>query len=156
MNSERVIYTTYFDRGYLPRGLTLIGSIRKHGDYSDIWVLCLDEDCFNALLELNLDNVYPISIESFEKNNAEFENIKSTRSRIEYIFSIGPSFIKSVMEKTSHDNDLVIYLDADLYFFADPQLVCRAMKNASIGIIEHKYPKRIKRKLAKYGNYNVG
>jgi hypothetical protein len=156
LTSQRTIYTTYFDSGYLSRGLTLINSIRTHDDFSDIWVLCLDEDCFKFLSELKLGGVFPVSIENFETSSPELQNIKLSRSRIEYIFSIGPSFIWSVMKKSSIHNDLVIYLDADLYFFANPQLVSSDMKEASVGIIEHKYPKGLESRLSKYGKFNVG
>jgi hypothetical protein len=50
----------------------------------------------------------------------------------------------------------VVYLDADLYFFDDPQLVFDAMGDGSVGIIEHRYQPSLARSLAKYGRFNVG
>jgi hypothetical protein len=60
------------------------------------------------------------------------------------------------MNKLATPGAVAIYLDADLYFFNDPQLVISAMGNGSVGIIEHRYPDSVAKKLAKYGRFNVG
>jgi hypothetical protein len=47
------------------------------------------------------------------------------------------------------------YLDADLLFFADPKPIFDEMGDASIALIEHRFPGRLA-DLAKYGRFNVG
>ena len=43
-------YCTYFDKNYLVKGLTLYRSLQRHGGSFTLWVLCLDEATFEAML----------------------------------------------------------------------------------------------------------
>ena len=146
-------YATYFDVNYLPRALSLFQSLRAHGDESDIYALLLD-DSTEAFLAASDLRVETISLRMLEDRYPQLLSVKATRSKMEYIFTLTPWLMKYVAETTQ--NDLVIYLDADLYFFDDPKLVITDMANADVGIIEHKYPKAIQKSLAKYGKFNVG
>jgi hypothetical protein len=53
------------------------------------------------------------------------------------------------------DIDLITYLDADLYFFADPAPIFSELGDNSILIIAHRFPERLRDKEA-HGIYNVG
>jgi hypothetical protein len=59
-------------------------------------------------------------------------------------------------QKNKPTGHLSIYLDADLYFFDDPQRVIREIGDSSIAIIEHNYPWFLETLAKKYGKYNVG
>ncbi len=49
----------------------------------------------------------------------------------------------------------MIYLDADLYFFAPPSKVRAEEGQASVGIVPHRYAPE-QAHLLQYGRYNVG
>jgi hypothetical protein len=51
--------------------------------------------------------------------------------------------------------DLITYLDADLFFFADPAPIYEELADRSIGIIGHRFPPFLQG-LELYGIYNVG
>ncbi len=146
-------YATYFDVNYLPRALSLFQSLRENGDENEIYALLLDDSTEEFLVESDL-RITPISLRMLEKRYPQLLSVKAMRSKMEYIFTLTPWLMKYVSEKSK--NDLVIYLDADLYFFDDPKLVITDMSNADVGIIEHKYPKALQKSLAKYGKFNVG
>ena len=148
-------YCTYFDSGYLSRGLALINSLRSHGDDSPIWIMALDDDAKNYLENARLPGVHVLTVSDLENAVTELAPLKTERSRMEYYFTTTPLLVRWVMEQYA-DPTAVAYLDADLYFFADPRLVFDAMGDGSIGIIEHRYPGRLERRLAKYGRFNVG
>lgn len=150
------VYCTYFDSGYLSRGLALISSLRKQGDDSPIYVLALDVTTSTFLQQQAAHNVFVLSIEELEREEPELLKLKSQRSRMEYYFTCTPLLIRYVMNKQNIPSGLAIYLDGDLFFFDDPQLVINAMADSSVGIIEHRYPDSLANKLAKYGRFNVG
>lgn len=153
--SERVVYCTYFDSGYLSRGLALIHSLREHGDDSSVWVLTLDEAAHDYLVEAALPGVVPITVAELEAAVPELPPLKAERSHMEYYFTMTPLLVRHVMD-AHPEPTLVAYLDADLFFFRDPGEVVAALGEGSVGIIEHRYRARLARRLAKYGRFNVG
>lgn len=146
-------YATYFDSNYLPRALSLFESLRRNGDESEIFALLLDEAA-ETFFASQTTNVRLITLNELETRFPELLKVKPTRSKMEYIFTLTPWLMKFVAEESN--GDLVIYLDSDLYFFNEPQLVVAEMGSSDIGIIEHKYPKFLQKQLNKYGKFNVG
>lgn len=150
-------YCTYFDSGYLSRGLALIDSLRSHGDDSPVWVLALDSATRAYLDSAQIPNVFTLEISDIEAAEPELLPLKSSRSRMEYFFTSTPLLMRWVLNRYSEPSEtIVVYLDSDLYFFDDPDLVLRALGGGSVGIIEHRYPARLERRLSKYGRFNVG
>ncbi len=148
-------YCTYFDSGYLSRGLALIESLRAHGDNSPVWIMALDEPARNYLLDAALLGVNVVSVADLESAWPELAGIRAQRSRMEGYFTTTPLLVRWVMDQYREPTS-VVYLDADLYFFDDPQLVFDAMGDGSVGIIEHRYQPSLAKRLAKYGRFNVG
>jgi hypothetical protein len=149
-------YCTYFDSGYLSRGLALIESLRAHGDDAPVWVLALDDTAKRYLDDAAIPGVTAITIAEIEAAEPSLAPLKSQRSRMEYYFTATPLLMRWVLNKQSSPETVVIYLDADLYFFDDPSLVLDALGDGAVGIIEHRYPPALARSLAKYGRFNVG
>lgn len=150
------VYCTYFDSGYLSRGLALISSLRSHGDFSAVYVLALDSATETFLTEHSPENVFVINISELETAEPALLPLKAQRSRMEYYFTCTPLLIRYVMNKQNIPGGMSIYLDGDLFFFDSPQNVITAMADSSVGIIEHRYPDSVAAKLAKYGRFNVG
>jgi hypothetical protein len=148
-------YCTYFDAGYLSRGLALIDSLRAHGDDGTVWVMALDDIVPQRLAELAIPGVEVITVEALEQTVPGLAGLRSERSRMEYYFTCTPLLVRYVMDQSPRGTS-VAYLDADLWFFGDPGSVFAAMGGGSVGIIEHRYPPRLERRLAKYGRFNVG
>lgn len=148
-------YCTYFDAGYLSRGLALIDSLRAHGDHGTVWVMALDDIVPGLLAELAIPGVEVITVAALEETVPGLAALRDERSRMEYYFTCTPLLVRYVMDQ-SPPGSSVAYLDADLWFFSDPLRVFDAMGEGSVGIIEHRYPARLERRLAKYGTYNVG
>ena len=149
-------YCTYFDSGYLSRGLVLIDSLRQHGDGSPVWVLALDDAAKDYIDAAEMSGVFTLTIADLEAAEPGLLPLKSQRSRMEYFFTSTPLLMRWVASRQDNPSTVVIYLDSDLFFFDDPSLVVESMGNGSVGIIEHKYPARLAKRLAKYGRFNVG
>ncbi|MCX7521042.1 hypothetical protein OSC27_01985 [Microbacterium sp. STN6] len=147
---------TYFDSGYLARGLTLVSSLRDHGDKAPVWVLCLDEAAKRYLDDLDDPSIHTLMAADIEAQEQRLAPLRATRSRMEYYFTCTPLLLKYVRGQLGDPGSVVVYLDADLYFFDDPALSLSELGSGSVGIIEHRYPERLARRLGKYGRFNVG
>jgi hypothetical protein len=149
-----VYFCTYFDRHYLSRALAMYRSLVRHCPRFHLFVLCLDQETFESLANLNLAHITAIRLEHLEQATPQLPLVKVGRSRVEYYYTCGASFIVYLLNCFS-EIDLITYIDADIYFFADPTPLFDELEGFSIGIIDHRYPKRIEN-LKRFGVYNVG
>jgi hypothetical protein len=147
-------FCTYFDHRYLLQGLALYRSLERQSSSFHLWVLCLDAPCFETLSRLNLAHATLLPLTAFESHDPELLKTKRDRSLVEYYFTCTPSLPLYVFARFPQV-DMVTYLDADLYFFADPAPIYKEMASGSIAIIPHRFPKHL-RHLSKHGLYNVG
>jgi hypothetical protein len=147
-------FCTYFDRHYLPRGLVLYQSLKAHCPSFRLWVLCLDQETYRILSRLSLSDLRVINLDDFEKGDEQLLAAKQNRSSIEYYFTCTPSLPLYVL-KTCPEIDMITYLDADLFFFADPAPLYHEIGRHSVAIIEHRFPPHLIGN-KQYGIYNVG
>ena len=147
-------YCTYFDHRYLPRGLAMWQSLKRHQPSAALHVLCLTPACQAILSGLELPDVTLIPLPSFEDVLPALTAVRGRRSLLEYYFTLTP-FLPAFLFDRQPRIDRVTYLDADLFFFSDPQAVFDELGAASIGIIEHRFPEGLL-SLGRYGRFNVG
>jgi hypothetical protein len=147
-------FCTYFDHRFLPRGLALHDSLQRHCSPFVLWVLCLDDLCYDALKRLGLPGVHLISLSEFEQADPALLVAKGNRSLVEYYFTCTPSLPRYVLSVEA-GIDLITYVDADLFFFSDPGPIYDELGSASIGIVSHRFAPALSHK-AVYGKYNVG
>jgi hypothetical protein len=148
------VYCTYFDHNYLSRGLALYHSLARHAPGSRLWVLCLSEACYGALVALDLPDLVPRRLSDFETADPEVAATRPHRSLIEYYFTCSPAWMLFVLNNEP-DAEWVTYLDGDLFFFASPEPIYGELQDAAVAIIPHRYPAKLA-KLKKFGTYNVG
>jgi hypothetical protein len=151
--SKRV-YCTYFDHNYLARGLALYHSLQRHAPASRLWVLCLSEACYSALIALDLPHLVLRRLADFEAADPEVAATRSDRSLIEYYFTCSPAW-KLYVVTNEPDAEWVTYLDSDLFFFASPDPIYDEMKHASFGLIPHHFTRRLAH-MRRFGIFNVG
>jgi len=147
-------FCTYFDHRYLPYGLALHRSLRKHCPDFRLFVLCLDEACEDLLRRLALPGVVTVGMKELERADPELAASRSTRSLVEYYFTCTASLCAHLLAQHS-DIETVTYLDSDLGFFANPQPVFDELGQDSVLIIEHRPPPRLQW-LNAHGRFNVG
>ena len=147
-------YCTYFDSNYLTRGLALYRSLARHAGEFRLHVLALDETTRGLLTAMRLPRVRVIPLADLERHDPDLAAVKNSRSRIEYYFTCTPSLSLHVMEHAA-DAEIVTYLDADLFLFADPEPVYRELDDQAILIVPHRFPPDL-RHFEAAGIYNVG
>jgi hypothetical protein len=73
-------FVTFFDSGYLSRGLALIESMREQGDSSSVLVVCIDEKTYK-LLEPNKDT----TVKGWEGRTAAQKEIEDAIERFKHL-----------------------------------------------------------------------
>jgi hypothetical protein len=150
------LYCTYFDSGYLSRGLAMIASLRASGESSQVLVVAFDDAAFEYLDARKLDlGLIVRKSDDLLAKFPELAKVADKRTYSELFFTSSPFLVKVALEDVD-EGDLVVYLDADLFFFENPQPVFGELADGSIGIITHNYPRNRRRLASKYGTFNVG
>jgi hypothetical protein len=147
-------FCTFFDHRYLDRGLALYHSLQQHCLSFQLWILCMDTVSYHTLLQLQLPDVQLITLEDFERGDTELLQSKQDRTLAEYYFTCTPSWPLFILTHFP-EIDLITYLDADLFFFADPMPIYEEIDDHSIAIIGHRFSTHL-RYLETRGLYNVG
>ncbi len=145
-------YCTIFDSNYLAKGIAMIQSLKKHSPDAFVSVLAMDIECEKVLWEqFNWSiSIYPML--SFEWAT-HLKEIRKTRTPQEFAWTCGSVFTNYVSNLFGLDE--VTYLDADVFFFSDPEVVFDEIGDKSIGITPHRFAKADEARLLPNGKYAV-
>lgn len=156
-----MIFCTTGDSNYLLKGLALLSSLKQHvkEDLILYW-LCIDDQVYDRLQEINDPNVSCYRLSDLEKKDLSLEAAKNIppsnygSQRDNYIWSLTPYFINYLLDKIVPDNELLIYCDNDIFFLKDPKTIVDVIGDKEMGIHTHRFPPT--RKKTDVGTYNVG
>jgi hypothetical protein len=143
-------YTTLFDSYYLNRALAMYQSLVKNCPAFHLYIFAFDEKSEALLKKMNLAYVTVISLTEFE--DERLLAVKNTRGKGEYCWTCTPSTVYYCITRFNLDH--CTYIDADLYFFSNPNVLVDELKGGSVLITEHRYTKRYDQS-AKSGIYCV-
>jgi len=130
-------FCTLFDSNYLLKGVAMLRTLKKHCPDAHVHVLCMDTQTHDILKQLNLSHVTFLSLSDVE--DEELLAVKPTRSMAEYCWTLSPCLPWHVLRNNPNINSIT-YLDADLYFYSPLQPLFDEIGDASIVIIEHRFP----------------
>lgn len=147
-------FCTYFDHNYLPRGLVLYESLKKHSPEARLFILCLSPECRAILDKLALPDVTLYNLEDLEAADKELLAVKSTRKLAEYYFTLSPCWPRFLLQRHP-EVDVLTYVDADAAFFSDPAPAIEEMGEAAVSIVGHRFSEKLKH-LERFGIFNVG
>lgn len=131
-------FCTYFDQRFLLQGLTLHDSLIREHRNPMLWVMCMDEQTYDALVELNLPRLCPLPLSEVE--DARLLAVKPTRTFGEYCWTLTPSLIRYLLDLDA-GIERITYVDADCYFFSDPARILVELDDAGkqVLITPHDY-----------------
>jgi hypothetical protein len=147
---RRLNFCTLFDSYYLNRAIAMYQSLSDHCSHFHLYIFAFDDQADALLRTMNLSNVTVISLKEFEDD--KLLAIKNSRSKGEYCWTCTPSVIHYSINAFNLDH--CTYIDADLLFFEDPQVLVEELGDNSVLITEHRYSKRYMH-LIKSGIYCV-
>lgn len=132
--------------------IALYNSIKENSKSFKIFVLCMDEDTFRILEAAKLENL--ILNRHSEIEDIHLLNLKSIRKTEEYCWTLKPVYLMYVLKH--NDIDRLTYLDADLFFYDDPERIFVASDNCSVLLSEHDSNFDIKYVEDYVGRFNAG
>jgi hypothetical protein len=148
-------YSTLFDKNYLTRGLALWETLQKHTSDFRLHILCLDDFTYTYLHRRKLENVALTPLYALEDHFKELLTCRNNRTVVEYYFTLSPCFPLYLLEKHGQDMSYICSLDADLYFYDDPQVILKNFKNHSILITSHSFSPHLGKGWFTTGVFNV-
>lgn len=148
-----ITFCTLFDSYYLDKGLTLYRSLMHCTENFKLYIFCFDDNSYDILNDLKLEHAIVIHHSQIE--DEELLRLKEERSKAEYCWTCTPVIIEYVLKHFGEPN--CTYIDADLYFFSDPQILFDEIEEtkANIVITEHRFKnnwngRRLCRRSGKY------
>ena len=148
-----ITFCTLFDSFYLDKGLALYRSLGNCSKDFKLYIFCFDDVSYRVLQDLKLQHV--VAVHHTEIEDEELLRLKAERSKAEYCWTCTPVIIEHVLEK--YGEACCTYIDADLYFFSDPQILFDEIEasGANIIITEHRFKdsvsgRRLCRRSGKY------
>ena len=138
------VLCTLYNSLYLDKGLVLYDSLCECAKDFKLYVLCMDDKCYDVLSDLNLEHHIPIRLSEFERDDLALMEAKANRSFGEYCWTCSSSLILYILEK--YNEPICTYIDSDLYFYKDPQILIDEMFCArkSVLITPHRFTKENK------------
>lgn len=132
-----ITFCTLFDSYYLDKGLTLYRSLEHCTENFRLYIFCFDDKSYEVLNDLKLKHAVVIHHSDIE--DEKLLQLKKERSKAEYCWTCTPVIIEYVLKHFQETN--CTYIDADLYFFRNPQVLFDEIKeaNANIVITEHRF-----------------
>lgn len=148
-------FCTLFDSGYLDRGIPLYKSLAECMSDFTLYVYAFDKKAYDILLDLKYEKMVVLFINDIE--DEQMRLVRSERSKAEYCWTCTPIIIEDALNRFSLDN--CTYIDADMYFFADPSCLIQEMKESDCDVLitKHGFPNNREGKIneRKSGKYCV-
>jgi len=128
-------FCTLFDNNYLSRGLAMYESLRSHCEDFNLFILAFNDITYNILTDLSLPNTVIIKLSDFEDDT--LLSIKNQRSIAEYCWTCTPSLLYYCIQ--NYNLPHCTYIDADLYFYSNPNILFDELNNKSVSLSPHWY-----------------
>lgn len=134
------VLCTLYNSLYLDKGLVLYDSLCECSEDFKLYVLCMDEKCYEVLRDMHQKHQIPVRLSDFENGDNELLKAKSNRPMSEYCWTCSSSFIMYVL--CHFKEPICTYIDADMYFYTDPQILIKEMMESgkSVIVIPHRFP----------------
>lgn len=153
------VYCTIMTKSRLYQFLALVLSLNKvrAGDFR-FYVLCVDQEAYQVLTKLKWNN---LKATLDEELGADILALKKERRIHEYCWSLKGLWLETIFQKYPKVKR-VTFMDSDLYFWEDPELIFKAQSDCSVLLSrEEKYSPKwrasfVKRLTRLTGEYNSG
>lgn len=139
---------------YLPRLLQLDSSLKvANGTLRKVY-LSLDNANF-ARLSGNFKADILVNRSELESADSALAESLHDRTLVEQFFTLGPSLLRHFLS-AADTGDWLIYCDSDLFFYAPLDEILAPFEENSVVIVPHRHYMWNRRRLEKFGTFNVG
>ncbi|MDU7948098.1 MULTISPECIES: hypothetical protein [Clostridium] len=126
---QNSVFCMVVSRTRLIQAIACFLSLYKNMDNFKVYILCVDEKCYEFLKEINLDKIVLVTIA--ELNREDLLAIKASRKLNQYCWTLKPGFIKHIFTLDDSINR-VTYIDSDLFFYQNPNVIFENQPDASV------------------------
>lgn len=130
-------FCTLYNSNYAAKGLAMYWSLRRVCPEFMLYVFAFDDMLAEALKKMSLPQMTVISLDEFEDEDLLL--VKPTRSVAEYCWTCTSSTILYCL--THFDIDHCTYIDSDIFFLENPQVMIDEMGHNDILITPHWFDK---------------
>ncbi len=128
-------FCTLFDKNYLYQGLALFKSLEANCSEFVLYALCMDDIAYDLIKKTGRKNLIPISVTQIE--NDESRAVKQRVTHGQYCAVWQPLICLYILNQFKVD--LITYIDADIMFFNDPEILFKELDNYSASVVSHNY-----------------
>lgn len=126
---QNSVFCMVVSRTRLIQAIACFLSLYKNMDNFKVYILCVDEKCYEFLKEINSDKIVLVTIA--ELNREDLLAIKASRKLNQYCWTLKPGFIKHIFTLDDSINK-VTYIDSDLFFYQNPNVIFENQPDASV------------------------
>lgn len=131
-------FITLFDKNYMSRGIVLYNSLKENCTTSfNLYVLALDDVVKEHLGSLNRSNLIVVTVQDLKVMYPVLERLEQERTRGEFCWTLSSFSVQYAIRYFGLRS--CIYVDSDVCFYDDPQVLLAEMSNESVMITEHNY-----------------
>jgi hypothetical protein len=128
-------YCTLFDKNYLYQGVALHDSLVATARDFKLYALAMDEEAFVMLRRLKRESLVPVRVDDLLTD--EVRAVRARTSHGQFCWVSQPLICEHLLER--HGLDMVTYLEADSYFFSDPEVLFQELGSDSMSLVPHSY-----------------
>lgn len=130
-------FCTLFNSNYAARGLLMYESLKKTCTDFHLYIFAFDDELYNYVKKQNLSHTTIISLAEFE--DERLLKVKKERSARAYCWTCESLTIQYCLNHYNIDH--CTYIDADMYFYSNPQVLIDEMGDNDVLLTEHRYTK---------------
>jgi hypothetical protein len=126
------------DLRFLPQAIVLQRSLERHAASFRLRILCMDTISERVLAGASLAGVETVSLAELEDYDPALAALKGERTWREYCWTATPAFCRLGLDRAG-EQDVVLWVDADLEFLRDPRALLDELGDGSILLTPHEY-----------------
>ncbi|MDF2840274.1 MAG: hypothetical protein K0Q99_1046 [Clostridia bacterium] len=135
------------------QGLALYYSLKKTANQFSIYILCMDSEALEFMNKMVKENATIISIKLLEDDC--LCSLKQNRELDEYCWTLKPVFLEYLL-RTYKEIKRITYLDADLFFYSNPDKIFESINGYSVLLSSHDFSTENKSLEMYCGRFNSG
>jgi hypothetical protein len=152
MPGDKINLATVISKYYLGRVFCLLHSLKNFSN-TKIHILCFDKESYSTLKSKKIKNAVVYNKEELYEFDDNLQDINTSRELINQIVTSRPVFIKYLFKKKIKS---VFLIDADIFFFDNPEKLIKYNKKLSISFAKHNFTYNCDMYENLYGKYNAG
>jgi hypothetical protein len=123
------VFCTVLSRTRLYQAIALLCSLHTVKKTFILHILCVDDATYNLLKKMDWDSVHLTRLD--ELKNDTLDGLRRSRKQNEYCWTLKPIYLEYLF-KTYPKIERLTYIDADLFFFSDPEPVFTSQPHSSV------------------------